>query len=141
MAASKTKVRNRKLVDGKQCKNCYNPTHLKFNFSFIVLDDNFTEEYQIKFLERIRELSKYTYLEVLSWPKEKGIEIEKLSLNKEIPPNFFSGESHRNFNDGKYAIFRLYPNNNPIVGRIIGRLINKVFYIFYIDIGGKLYKH
>lgn len=36
---------------------------------------------------------------------------------------------------------RIYPNNNPINARVIGVMINKIFYIFFIDIGGNLYKH
>ena len=139
--STKKKIKSKNLINNKMCTNCYNPTHLKFNFSFITVDDNFTKEHQLKLLERIRELSKYPYLEVLSWNKEIGIETEKIEIKKEIPKEFLSGNSHRNFDDGKYAIFRLYTNNNPIVARVIGRLINKVFYIFYIDIGGNLYNH
>lgn len=75
-------------------------------------------EYQIQLLKRIRELSSVTYLEMLSWDKTKGIEIEKVSMKKEISPKFFERNSLRNFNDGKYAIFRLYTNNNPIGGKL-----------------------
>ena len=67
--------------------------------------------------------------------------IEKIKISKTISEDFYKGKSHRNFDDGKYAIFRLYTNNNPIVARIIGKLIRNVFYIFFIDIGGKLYSH
>ena len=134
-------VRKRKISLKKECTNCFVPTHLKFNFSFITFEDNFTEDHQVQLLKRIRELSSVPYLEMASWDKRIGIEIEKIDINKQIPPGFLSGNSHRNFDDDKYAIFRLYTNNNPIVARIIGRLINKVFYIFFIDIGGNLYNH
>ena len=43
--------------------------------------------------------------------------------------------------DGKYSIFRLYKGNEPTPGRVIGKLVNKVFYIFYIDVKGILYNH
>ena len=43
--------------------------------------------------------------------------------------------------DEKYAIFRIYSNNQPVVARVIGIIIEKVMYIFFIDIGGNLYKH
>lgn len=138
---SKGKVKNKPLISSKLCTNCFNPTHLKFNFSFLNYDNNFTEEHQIQFLKRIRELSSVPYLEMISWSKNTGIEVEKIDISKEISPNFFQGNSHRNFDDKKYAIFRLYTNNNPIVARVIGRLINKVFYVFFIDIGGNLYNH
>ena len=73
--------------------------------------------------------------------KKIGIEFEKIDIKKEIDKKFYEGNSHRNFDDKKYAIFRLYTNNNPVLGRVIGRLIKNVFYIFFIDIGGNLYKH
>lgn len=137
----KSNVRSKALISNKICSNCFRPTHLKFNFSFVTYEKDFTEEHQIQLLKRIRELSDVPYLEIASWAKNKGIEIEKIDIPKEISANFFNGNSHRNFDDKKYAIFRLYTNNNPIVARVIGRLINKVFYIFFIDIGGNLYNH
>jgi len=138
---SKNKIKNKPLINNKLCINCFRPTHIKFNFSFISYDENFTEDHQIQLLKRIRELSSVPYLEMTSWPRSNGIEIEKIDIPKEISSNFFKGNSHRNFDDKKYAIFRLYTNNNPIVARVIGRIINQVFYIFFIDIGGTLYKH
>ena len=132
---------NRENLVNKTCTKCFSPTHLKFNFSFITYDDNFIDEYKLQFLDRIRELSSVPYLEMASWDKKKGIEIEKINIKKQISPNFFSGNSHRNFNNGKYAIFRLYKKDEPILARVIGCLINKVFYVFFIDIGGKLYSH
>ena len=123
------------------CNHCFAPTHLKFNFSFISYEKNFTDEYKLQLLKRIKELSSVSYLEMMSWEKKKGIEIEKIDIKKQISSSFFDGNSHRNFESSKYAIFRLYPNDNPILARVIGCLINKVFYIFFIDIGGNLYKH
>ena len=135
------KVKSQPLINKKFCNNCFLPTHLKFNFSFITYEENFEDEYKIQFLNRIRELSSVPYIELQSWRKNKGIEIERLDINKEISPAFFKGNSHRNFDNGKYAIFRLYTNDNPILIRVIGCLINKVFYVFFIDVGGKLYSH
>ena len=129
------------LINSKLCTNCFSPTHIKFNFSFITHEENFKDEYKLQLLERIRELSSVPYIELQSWRKNTGIEIERINIKKEISPKFFEGNSHRNFIDGKYAIFRLYTNDNPILARVIGRLINKVFYIFFIDIGGNLYNH
>lgn len=133
-------VKQKPLIS-KVCTHCFAPTHLKFNFSFITYDENFDDEYQIQFLKRIRELSSVPYLEMMNWNRKIGIEVERVSINKQISPAFFDGNSHRNFDSGKFAIFRLYPNDNPILGRVIGCLINKIFYVFFIDIGGKLYNH
>ena len=74
----------------------------------ITYDENFEDEYKVQFLKRIRELSSVPYLEMMNWNKSKGIEIEKISISKQISPSFFDGNSHRNFDSGKYAIFRLY---------------------------------
>ena len=134
-------VKKNKISLEKTCTNCFSPTHLKFNFSFITYEKNFTEDHQIQLLKRMRELSEVPYLEMMAWGREIGIEIEKIKISKTISEDFYKGNSHRNFDDGKYAIFRLYTNNNPIVARIIGKLIRNVFYIFFIDIGGKLYSH
>lgn len=136
-----SRVKQPSLINKKNCTNCFLPTHIKFNFSFITYEENFLDEYKIQLLERMRELSSVPYIELQSWRKNIGIEIEKININKEISPNFFKGNSHRNFDDGKYAIFRLYTNDNPILARVIGRIIRNVFYIFFIDIGGKLYNH
>lgn len=138
--ARKEKIKEKPLIS-KACTHCFSPTHLKFNFSFINYDEGFTEEYQLQFLKRIRELSSVPYLEMSSWDKKRGIEWEKVNISKQILPAFFDGNSHRNFDNGKYAIFRLYTNDNPILARVIGCTINKVFYIFFIDIGGNLYSH
>lgn len=119
-------------------KTKFEPTHIKFNFSFITYKDSFDNEHKIKFLERIFELSEQPYLVVSSWGKEKGFENIKLDIKKEIDSNFFNG--NREF-DGKYTVIRLYPNNNPLPSRIIGKMINKIFYVFFIDIKGNLYKH
>lgn len=138
---SRSKVKAKPLIASRPCTNCFRPTHIKFNFSFITYEKDFTDEHQLQLLKRIRELSSVTYLEMAAWDKKRGIEIEKIDVKKEISPKFFEGNTHRNFDDKKYAIFRLYTNNNPIMARVIGRLINQVFYIFFVDIGGNLYEH
>jgi len=120
------------------CTECFRPTHLKFNFSFITYEKDVGDEEKIQLYNRIKELSKEPYLIVANYGKEKGFENVKVNINKEIDSKFYAG--HRSF-DGKYTIIRLYTNNNPFPGRIIGKLINKVFYIFFIDVKGVLYSH
>ena len=116
----------------------FEATHIKFNFSFINYDKDFNDEHKIQFVKRLFDLSKESYLVVASWGKEIGFENIKLDIKKEIMPSFFNG--NRQF-DGKYTVIRLYPNNNPFPSRIIGKMINKIFYVFFIDICGNLYKH
>lgn len=124
------------------CTHCFAPVYVKFNFSYICYDDGFTKEHQLQFLERMRELSRDTYLVVANQGKNRGFEflsVEKLQIRKQIPSAFL--ERFGTKFDGKLAIVRLYPNNNPTKGRIIGAMMNKIFYIFYVDCAGTLYRH
>ncbi len=132
------KIKKNNLKISIPCTECFRPTHLKFNFSFITYEKDFNDKEKLQLLKRIRDLSKGSYLVVANYPKEIGFENIKVDIKKEIDPNFCAG--HRTF-DGKYTIIRLYPNNNSVKGRIIGKLINKVFYIFFIDVNGVLYEH
>lgn len=123
----------------KECTHCFNPTHIIFNFSFITYMDGFEGIHRENFIKRIIEISKEPYLVVANWPKEIGFEYVEVNISKQIDPKFY--ESENRVFDGKYTIFRLYPNNNPLKSRIIGKMINKIFYVFFIDINGDLYKH
>lgn len=123
----------------KECTHCFNPTHLIFNFSFCNYQDGFEGAHKEQFVKRIFELSKEPYLVVANWPKERGFETVAVDISKHIDPKYYESEN-RTF-DGKYTIIRLYTNNNPLPSRIIGKLSNKIFYVFFIDIKGNLYSH
>lgn len=127
----------------KPCTNCFVPQYLKFNFSYITYEENFTKEHQLQFLKRLRELSQDVYTTILNRDKKIGlefIEINELGINKKVP-NKFEERFDAKYYNYKLAIMRLYPNNNPIVARVIGVIIKNIYYIFFIDIGGKLYTH
>lgn len=132
-----SKVKKQKLKE-KIENTSLELTHIKFNFSFITYCDNFDNEHKIQFVNRLFDLSKESYLVVSNWPKEIGFETVPLNIKKEIHPSFTN--ENRKF-DGKYTVIRLYTNNNPLPSRIIGKMINKIFYIFFIDIKGELYDH
>ena len=134
--------KNNKIV-AKLCTNCFEPIYLKFNFSYIVYDENFTNEHQVKFWERIRELSEPTYNVIMNRNKKISFEfpdMNQLKIEKKIPEQFLLRFESKKYNN-KWAIMRIYPNNNPIIARVIGVIVNKIFYIFFIDIGGNLYDH
>ena len=127
----------------KLCTNCFEPIFLKFNFSYVVYDEEFDDVHKIKFMDRIMELSSSPYNVIMNRRKKISfelIDIGELNIKKEIPEAFKQRFGSKRYNN-KWAIIRIYPNNNPIIARVIGVLINKIFYIFFIDIGGKLYKH
>ena len=67
-------------------------------------------------------------------------DMDEIHINKEIPKDFQERFDKKRYNN-KWAIMRIYPNNNPVKARVIGVMINKIFYIVFIDIGGNLYKH
>ena len=109
-----------------------------FNFAYITYEDDFDKDAAMAFHKRIREISSTPFNEMAKWSKEKGFENIPLKIRKDIPPGF---EEEVEKVKGKYTVIRLYKSNYPTKGRIIGKLVNKVFYIFYIDVKGDLYKH
>lgn len=136
-----SKIKKSKLQ--KTCNNCYSPQYLKFNFSYLDELDDINSEYKLQLLDRIVFLSSSNYINILQYDKKKGIEfedIDKIQLRKQIPAKF-KERFHMGKYNNKIAIVRLYPNNNPIMGRIIGVVINNIFYIMFVDINGKLYNH
>lgn len=117
----------------RPCTKCYNPQYLKFNFAYFNLPKNFEDKYKAQMLNRMIELSKDTYLVLMQRGKAVGFELENLKINKEIPTAFKNRFEEKNYS--KFTVIRLYPNNNPIVGRIVGVMIHQIFYAFYLFIG------
>lgn len=123
----------------KPCIHCFAPVYLKFNLSYITYDEDLNEQHTFALFNRMRDLSSYPLVTILNYKKSIGLETENLKISKDLPKSFvdrFPRESEK-----KLTIFRIYPNDNPILARVIGMLIKNIMYIFYIDIGGKLYKH
>ncbi len=134
-----TKIKNKNYrLQNNICTNCFKSNHIVFNFAYITYSDNFNKDEKSTMIDRMREISSVTYLELMRWDKYKGLEEERIKINKNIPIEFCRDIEQF---DGKYTIMRLYKNNYPTPGRIIGKLINKVFYIFFIDTKGVLYNH
>lgn len=136
-----SKIKQNKLQN--PCTNCFSPQYLKINFSYMEDIKNVEKNYKLQFLDRLLFLSSSNYMNIIQYGKEIGFELEpinELKLTKVIPKKFSDRFSPDKYNN-KIAIARLYTNNNPIVGRIIGVIIKNIFYIFFLDIGGKLYKH
>lgn len=143
-----TNVKNKKIKDKaevKVCTRCNPQMYLKFSFSFVTYEEKMVVQDYKEFHERMKFLSSKTWSEIRTESiKDKKKFIEMISVNdlgirKEIPKQFrnvFPPETNE-----KYAIFRIYPNNNPKVARVIGMIKNTIFYVFYIDGDGSLYKH
>ena len=137
-----SKIKSRKKIE-RPCTSCFTPQYLKFNFSYTENIHDLSIEYKAQILNMILRLSSATYLTILQRNKTIGVEIEdkeKLGLHKPYPANFVERFPVSQFNN-KVAVARLYSNDNPILGRIIGVIIKNIFYVFFVDIGGKFYKH
>ncbi len=144
-----TNIANKDKI--KICNNCNPKLYLKFNFSFITFEgkcDNIRDVFA--FYERMKELSSEPYFALqLKYSGNKNSWFESIPVNKiqwktkkEIPKKFrelFPIETNE-----KYEILRVYPSgtpNNTANPRIIGMIKNTIFYIFYMDWKGELYKH
>lgn len=126
----------------------FRPTHMKFNFSFLTTNNtfsfensDFSSQHQAQLLQRIFELSKEEYIVVQGWNKKIGVEfVDNSSLKRPVAyGNKFDESEFRRKASDKFAVFRLYKNNNPIPARIIGKMVNKIFYVMYIDLNHELY--
>lgn len=125
--------------------------YLKFNFSFITNSREYSfsgmsQQESAQLLYRIHQLSSERYDHIIArWRKNIGIELIPQCQCRDIQYDQRFGEaSYRKKEetpDSKLAVFRLYTNDNPRLSRIIGRVINNVFYILYIDINGQIYDH
>ena len=143
----KTKKEKYKVED---IKGSYKFTHLKFNFSFLTSNSKYNfdnkkidKNVQADILKRICELSGYTIVQLGSLGKERGYESlleNSISISARCNNDFFKNQDRANAANNKYMIFRLYPNNNPLPARIIGKFINGVYYIFFIELEHKCYK-
>ena len=105
---NKIKQNNSKLKIN--CTNCFKSNHIVFNLAYITYCDDFEDKEKATLIDRMRELSSVTYLELMRWDKYKGIEEERTKIKKEIPARFNSDIEEF---DGKYTIIRLYKNNYP----------------------------
>lgn len=132
------KIKQEKKKIKLECTNCFKSNHIVFNFAYVTYCEDFGKEEKSTLVDRMMEVSSVTYLELMRWDRYKGIEEARINIKKEVP-NEFNTDIEKF--DGKYTIIRLYKNNYPTPGRIIGKMVNKVFYIFYIDVKGILYEH
>lgn len=121
----------------------FQPSRLTFNFSFLTDDKKynfdgkgFNKPVQKKLIDKIVNLSGEDYDIIMSFPKEIGFEklddnIVKFRLNSE----FKDSGRHQDCLDG-FWIFRLSK-----LGRVIGKIFDKTFYILCIDTTFDTYKH
>lgn len=142
---SQVKITNQVLREAKQS------IYLTFNFSFLSQNSSynhnckdFTTEQQALLMHRLYELSQIDIISLTAKTKSNGLEkIQNFSSRDKIR----SMQLHPEFNSSKrvdlagngFWIFRLCPNNNPHPTRIIGKMIDNVFYVMFIDCQHELY--
>jgi hypothetical protein len=126
----------------------FRPTHIKFNFSFLTTNNDFSfenpdfnEKHKAALLDRIYMLSREELVKILNYKKNIGLEfIEEDSFKRKVSYHEqFDKIEFRKSGTDKFAVFRLYPNNNPIPARVIGKLVKNIFYVMFIDLNHELY--
>ena len=129
------------------CTYCNPIKYLKFCFSFLSYENNCSNDKdKIKFLERLEWLSKEPINEMMyKFGKDKDKWFEQLPFNKirKGVPQEFRNNFPSETNEG-YSVFRVYPSGSPngtANPRIIGMIKHSVFYVFFLDWKGELYKH
>lgn len=143
--SKKKKSNEKKTIE--DIKGSYKFKYLKFSFSFLSTNSTYNLKKMDKrmksdLLDRIEELSSMTYMQLNALHKSKGFEEIKensFSITAEYKKDEFNEGGFRNKSD-KFKIIRLYPNNNPLPVRLIGKEANNVFYLLYIDKEHKCYK-
>ena len=132
----------------KICTFCNPQKFLKFNFSFVKENGAPSPEDAIQLLDRLQFLSSEMYkVMIIKYQGNKRnfieeIPVKDLKLKGGIPQKF--REIYPTETNEKYSIFRIYPAGTPsgtANPRIIGMIKNTIFYVFYIDWIGNLYKH
>lgn len=114
---------------------------ITFNFSFITNQNGYdllsNKEIHSKFTERVMALSSQNFVNVLMLKREQGFEqIPDREIKYINCPTEFVN-SHRNFESGdKFWVFRL---SNK--GRVVGKMIDKTYYVIGIDTKFDSYKH
>lgn len=146
----KLKLRSgsKKETISKEDISSFKPSHMKFNFSFMTTNNTFSfnnhefsNEHKAQLIQRIFELSSEDYIVIAGRNKKIGIEfIDKTNLKRpvEYGKKFDESDFRKKANE-KFAVFRLYSNNNPIPARIIGKMVNKIFYVMFIDLNHEIY--
>lgn len=117
---------------------------LSFNLSFIANDDHYNLNNDSlnhqALMRKMEQLSNRTLVSMLNEPKKAGIEnIPQKKLNgriKDMPIPVGFGETRSKIATDKLAIARF----NSQQSRLIGKLIDQTFYIFWIDCNHELYK-
>ncbi|MBO0423872.1 hypothetical protein [Enterococcus plantarum] len=130
------------------------PIFITFNFSFLTDNssynlhcDSCTHDHRHHLIERLLNLSNKDLVS-LTAKTNKNWGLEKLKKddfgrndkikNLKISSKFESSKRSDLAGDG-YWIFRLCPNNNPFESRIIGKMIDDIFYVMFIDYNHELY--
>lgn len=130
----------------KPCDNCNPKKHLKFNFTFMKENGSPAQQDGIKLVNRLKEISSDIYeIMLYQYQGNKKSFIENIPialLNKQIPTGF--RDLYPPQTNEQFAVFRIYPAGVPSGSanpRVIGMIKNTIFYIFFIDWKGNLYKH
>ncbi|KRK79301.1 hypothetical protein [Companilactobacillus nodensis] len=139
-----SKLKLNDILDSKEKRIAFNFSFLSDNDKYNLNNKKFGIQSQYLF-RRIHEMSELSMVELIVGNKRQTLEVLK---EIDLPSNakLLQLVDHKEFgikranqSRSKYYIFRLCKNNNPYETRIIGRFIDPVFYIMYLDFEHKLY--
>ena len=133
-------------------RNARQPVYPTFNFRFLTTNsaynhccEKFNEEQHSLLIKRLYELSQMDIVSLTAkTSKHHGLEkISKFSKrdklsSMQLHPKFLQSK-RINLAGNSFWIFRLCPNNNPYPTRIIGKMVDDIFYIMFIDCNHELY--
>lgn len=140
----------KRKIQKLECTGCNPKKYLKFNFSFAIEVGEPAVNDALQLWKRIQFLSSEMYdIMIFKYQGNKKTFIEEIPVkemkwttHKEIPKEF--RDFYPPTTNEKFAIFRIYPAGTPkgtANPRIIGMIKNTIFYVFFIDWEGNLYKH
>lgn len=148
IANENKKITNQALRAAKQ------QVYITFNWSFLTNNNNYnilssglTDEQMRLLMNRIHDLSKLDLISITAnSSKRLGLEkipYDKLGKTEKLKKLNMHADFISSVRDGlagkDYWVFRLCPNNNPYPTRIIGKMIDDIFYVLFIDLHHELY--
>lgn len=121
----------------------FQPSRMAFNFSFVSEDKKYgfngkgiDQKVRKKFVEKVLFLSSSEFDVILGLPKASGLEsIAENQVHFRVKADFKSSGRHQDCLDG-FWVFRLNK-----LGRVIGKIFDKTFYILCIDTAFDAYDH
>lgn len=137
MTKLKTKNKKKKV----KVKN-YESSKMAYNFSFVSQRKDYSisscgNKTKLKLLEVIEKHSQFDKVYLLNLDKATGLETLPANVVKpNVHPDFVKS-GRDDYSSDKFFVFRIGNNKE----RVIGKIIDNIFYVLFVDEKGKAYNH